>query len=63
MELRTILVFALIGLSGCAEHEDCADVDGGSPDAGAGDCDTEEDPGRAADEALEPAHIFEHLFP
>ena len=60
--------FALVAvaaglLGGCAASEDCENVDGGSPDAGVADCDNGEDPARSGDDAFEPTHIFDHVFP
>lgn len=64
---RVVPVVAFIagGLFGCAPADsDCQRVDGGSPDAGGEDCDDNDgDAADTADRTLEPAHIFDHLFP
>lgn len=54
-----IAAVALVA-AGCAATEECASADAGPPDAGQAECDGDE-VARAADDALEPEHVIDHV--
>lgn len=55
------LPFAAIAMlaTSCASVDECAGADAGPPDAGQSACEGEVT--RAADDALEPTHVIEHV--
>lgn len=50
------------GSAGCASEDDCETSDAGPADAGPDACAEEDDDvARAADDALEPTHVIDHI--